>query len=106
MSENDNYILPDNASMLCNENGSHHLVDKELDECFLQFGSFLSMTQNKKINQTNYLLILIENKNLREVLMQMTGIDTFQELVKEMVVRYPLLCKSKAINARIKNGKH
>jgi len=105
MNENNNYVLPDNATMCCHKNASHHLGDKELDECFLQFGSFLTMFQDKKVNQVNYLLILIENQNLREILLQMTGLESFQELVKEMVLRYPLLCKSKAINTKIKKWK-
>lgn len=105
MNEN-NYTIPDDASMLCNENGSHYLDNKELDECFLKFGSFLSMIQNKKMNQINYLLILIENKNIRDILLHITGIETFEELIKEMVYRCPSLCKSKLISTRIKNAKH
>jgi len=104
INEND-YTLPSNASMTCNQDASHYLGNKELDECLLQFGSFLSIIQVKKVNYTNYLLILVENEQIREILLEMTGIDTFEELVREMIVRYPILCKSKVVSSRIKKWK-
>lgn len=104
INEND-YILPNNASMTCDQDASDYLGNKELDECLLQFGSFLSIIQVKKVNYTNYLLILVENEQIREILLEMTGIDTFEELVREMIIRYPILCKSKVISSRIKKWK-
>jgi len=105
MNESNEYVLPIDVSMVCHQTGFEQLGDKDLDECFLYFGSFLSMIQNKKVSQTNYLLFLIEKPELRETLMQMTGIETFQQLIKEMAIRYPLSYKSKIVNRGIKKWK-
>jgi len=87
-------------------NALNAINNKELDECLTKFGSFLSIVQTKKVNPTNYLLILINDSTIRNILLQITGIDTFEELVRELIVRYPILCKSKIIRNQIKRVKH
>ena len=105
--KNDN--IPEQI-VLTNEAVNHNsalsfINSKELDECLVKFGSFLSIVQTKKINPTNYLLILVSDSNIRNILLQITGVDTFEELVRELIVRYPILCKSKIIRNQIKRIK-
>lgn len=90
-----------------NHNSALNIINvKELDDCIIKFGSFLSIVQTKKINATSYLVILLKNEKLRSILLEMTGIDTFQELVREMMSRYPILCKSKIVYSNIKKKKN
>ena len=60
MNESNEYVLPIDVSMVCHQTGFEQLGDKDLDECFLYFGSFLSMTAF--IPSTN-LSILIDSKS-------------------------------------------
>lgn len=90
-----------------NHNNALSIINhQELDDCIIKFGSFLSIVQAKKINITGYLIILIKDENIRNVLQIMTGIDTFQELVREMMIRYPILSKSKIVYASVKKKKN
>jgi hypothetical protein len=103
MSDNkvqEDYCLTNEA--ITHNNALSVINNKELDECLVKFGSFLSIVQTKKINPTNYLLILVSDSTIRNILLQITGIDTFEELVRELIARYPILCKSKIIRNQIK----
>ena len=89
-----------------NNNVINNINEKEFNEFILKLGSFLSIVNSKKINQTQLFLHILENKNLQEVSLHITGIDTLEEFVRELILRYPILYKSKIVKTQLsKNAK-
>jgi len=85
-----------------------YLAERELDMIVLKLGSLLSILQNKKTNQAKLLIALIQSITFRNCALQLADIDNFQELVNNLIERYPTLCKSKivtiALTKRNSNG--
>ena len=80
----------------------HKIKEKEFNDALLSFGSFVSIIKNKRINQTMLLIEIIENKSSREVFMDITDIDNLQFLIYNLIIRFPILCKSKVIKNKLK----
>lgn len=94
-----------NNSILQNINASdpiYQLNEQEFDEALLYFGSFISIINNKRINQTMLLVTLLENEKHRQCFKLISGIDENQTLLYNLIIRFPVLCKSKIIKCKIK----
>lgn len=83
-------------------NPLYNIKNDEFDAALLQFGSLLSMVKNKRINQTMFLLELIENELQRECFKNLCGIDKSEVMFYNIIIRFPVLCKSKIIQTRLK----
>ena len=80
----------------------HKMNEKEFNLSLLKFGSFISIIKNKRINQTMLLIEIIENMDARLVFMGISDIDNLQYLVYNLIIRFPILCKSKVIKNKLK----
>jgi hypothetical protein len=80
----------------------HRINEGEFDSSLLQFGAFVSILKNKRINQTLLLSELLEKEQYRECFTSISEIDDNYVLIKKLVEKYPILCKSKIIKNKIK----
>ena len=86
-----------------NLNDPIHIIDqKEFDLSLLKFGSLVSIKKNKKINQTMLLQLILEDESYREIFKGISEIESDYNLIKNLVIRFPILCKSKIIKNKIK----
>lgn len=87
-------------------NPYNQLSEKEFDIILTKVGSFLCLTQNKNINPTTLFLLIMENNNIRLLLMEMTSSPSIIPILKSILTRYPNLIKSKMLkNKAIKLNK-
>ena len=89
-----------NANPICQIN------EKEFDSALLQFGSYISIVKNKRINQTMLLILLLDNKDVRDIFKYISGIENTQMLLYNLILRFPVLCRSKIIKNKIKEISH
>jgi len=80
----------------------YKIKEKEFNEALITFGSFISIIKNKRINQTMLLIEIIENETVRKIFMDITDIDNIQFLIYNLIIRFPILCKSKVIKNKLK----
>jgi len=83
-------------------NPLYSINEKEFNESLLKFGSFLSILKNKRINQTMLLLFVLENEDYRNCFKNISEIDNIQILLYNLIIRFPILCKSKIIKNKVK----
>lgn len=80
------------------------MASAELDTIILQMGSLLSILQNKKTNVAKLLITSFIDTDFQTTFKQLSELSSSVEILKELVDRYPTVCKSKiVINAL---GKH
>ena len=78
----------------------------EFDKYILMYGSLLCMIENKSLNFQNFIIKLLENKQVITELMQITGTSNTYDLLLVILNRFPHLCNSKSIeNHLIKHGR-
>ena len=98
-----NFIDNDTVISKINDtNPIHYMNQKEFDAALLKFGALLSILRNKRINQTMLLQVLLEDEDFRESFKLISEIDNEHTLIKNLVLRFPILCKSKIIKNKIK----
>lgn len=78
------------------------LNENEMESLTLIYGSFLSILINKKINHANMLLMMVENKKIRECFKLLIDIESDNVLIHNLIIKYPVLCKSKTIKSKLK----
>lgn len=71
------------------------IIESELTHILNKLGSLLYILTNKKVNHTKLLYELIKNKNFRSIALNLTTINTFEQLVSEIIRRYPDVVRSK-----------
>ena len=91
----------DSSRKIMYTNALDHMNNHELDVSITRFGAFLSVIQTKKISPAGLLLYLVENRDITSIFLKVTGIDTFEQLVRELMVRFPILYESKVISTKI-----
>ena len=84
-----------------NNNPLYQIKEIEFDMVLLKFGSFVSMLKNKRINQTMFLVELLESETHRECFKFLSGIEETDVLFYNLIIRFPVLCKSKIIKNKI-----
>ena len=82
----------------------HTITDRELDMVILKMGSLLSILQNKKTNHAKMLIMLVNNERFRRCFLQIADLDSFQQLVRALMEKYPTLCESKVVSGALKRG--
>lgn len=91
----------ESSDIINHTNATDHINNHELDIIITRFGSFLSIIQTKKISPANFLLYMVENKKIVDILLEVSGIPTFEQFVRELMERYPILYESKVISTKI-----
>jgi len=71
------------------------LYNKEVALNILNFGSFLSIINNKKINPVFLFTSVLESLSLRQLFVEITGTDNEKESLLNLLHFYPSLIKSK-----------
>lgn len=71
------------------------ICTKEYIEGVLLFGSFVSMIYNKKINASGLFTAVLQDKELREAFIHITGSKDAHEAFLGLLQLYPNLVKSK-----------
>ncbi len=87
---------------ISNENPLNKIQDKELDVLILKLGSFLSILNNKKVNQAKLLVTIVKDKHFRDCVFKLTEIDNLRQIVEALIEKYPSLYKSKIISKSLK----
>jgi hypothetical protein len=85
-----------------NTNPIYLIKEAEFDDALLKFGSLISMLKNKRINQTMLLVELLDSEEYRECFKALSGIEKTDVLFYNLIVRFPVLCKSKIVKTKIK----
>ena len=72
---------------------SHDLEELEFNDITLKFGSFLSMTENKCLNHISTIAIIIKNKEMQQIYLQLLGTDNLFECIQMFIQNTPNLYK-------------
>ena len=98
-----NDLYSDNSILqsINNNNPLYQIKESEFDDVLLKFGSLISMLKNKRINQTMFLVELLDSENHRECFKVLSGIEETRTLFYNLIIRFPVLCKSKIIKTKI-----
>ena len=84
-----------------NNNPLYQIKEAEFDDVLLKFGSLVSILKNKRINQTMFMVELLDSENHRECFKILSGIEESRVLFYNLIIRFPVLCKSKIITTKI-----
>ena len=101
MKKYDSFINTGLAASIQNNDPIYNINEKEFDRSLLKFGALVSMLQNKRINQTNLLILLIEVPEYLKCFQMISDVDNPQMLIYNYIMRYPILCKSKTISQKL-----
>jgi len=83
-------------------NPVYKMNEKEFNHSLLKFGSFVSILKNKRINQTMLLALVLEYPEYQESFKGVSEIDNIRVIIYNLILRFPILCKSKIIKNKIK----
>lgn len=72
---------------------SHDLEELEFNDITLKFGSFLSMTENKCLNHISTIAIIIKNKEMQQIYLQLLGTDNLYDCIQMFIQNTPNLYK-------------
>ena len=89
-----------------------HIIDdpytilerKDIIHKFLTLCSFVSISENKKLNLANVFLLVLKEKRYRELFKEGLLLDNNFELVKIFLLHDPYLYKSKYITKYLKKN--
>lgn len=76
-------------------NSLEQICSKEYVNGVLTFGSFLSILNSKRINPSTLFNSILENLELRELFIEITGSENTKEALLGLLQLYPALIKSK-----------
>lgn len=71
------------------------IYSKEFIDGVLKAGSLISMLENKKINTTLLLSLLLENSDYQDFFTEITSSENFKDAVLSLLYLHPSLVKSK-----------
>ena len=101
MNSSNTNFFEDNTS----NNPLDGITEKELELIILKLGSFLSILENRKVNQAKLLINILKSDLFCNVCLKLSELDNNQLLIKNIVYKYPTLCKSKVIYRAINNAR-
>jgi hypothetical protein len=61
----------------------------------MKFGSFLSIIHNKRLNPSAVFVTILENKDIRDMFIEITNSENMHEALLGLLQLYPPLLKSK-----------
>jgi hypothetical protein len=76
-------------------NSLEQICSQEYIRGVLVFGSYLSILHNKRINPSTFFNSILENLELRELFIEVTGSENTKEALLGLLQLYPALIKSK-----------
>lgn len=68
---------------------------KEYILAVIKFGSFLSILHNKRLNPSTVFVLILENKEIRDLFIEITNSESTHEALLGLLQLYPPLLKSK-----------
>jgi len=71
------------------------ICTKEYIQGVFKFGSLLSILHNKKINPSTVFVTILENKEIRDLFVEVTHSDNAKDALLGLLQLYPPLLKSK-----------
>jgi len=71
------------------------ICTKEFILNVFRFGSFLSIVHNKRLNPATIFVTILENKEIRDMFIEVTNSENDQEALLGLLQLYPPLLKSK-----------
>ena len=83
------------GSFISQTNPYHRLRSLEFLQCVLSFGSLLSMLYDKKINIAGMFILILENREIRNLFVEIVEVDSDYEALLGLLQLYPSLLKSK-----------
>lgn len=83
-------------------NPLEQIYSKEFAEGLLKAGSLISMLENKRVNTTGLLSLLLEKKDYQDFFVEITASKTFKQAILSLLYFYPSLVKSKITKAIIR----
>lgn len=78
-----------------------NIIEQETDRYVLLIGSLITILQNKRVNHTNLIIYILDNKEIHDLLINIIGVDSLQQLLQIIFRRYPQLNSSKTISRHI-----
>lgn len=95
--------IPHDSSTQMNDEDrpSYMMEEMEFENQITALGSFLTIIKNKKINPTHMVLVLFEDQEIQKFFIKLTGLDSFESLMYNILRKYPQLCKSKTVKTKI-----
>jgi len=88
------------------DNPIYKINEKEFNQSLISFGVIVSILKNKRINQTMLLTIILEHENFRNCFKYISEINDDYTLISNLVIRFPILCKSKIVKNKIQELLH
>ena len=82
---------------ILNSDPSYQVYKKEYDHLFLSFCTLVCHVHNKKMNLPNIFIVLLKNRELRDVFKQLISIESNYDLFKKFLEYDSTLYKSKYI---------
>lgn len=86
-------------------NPSQDIIDRESEHILLSFCSFCTLLKGKKLSFQNVFILVLQDKELRNILRGLLGVDSDFEIVKIFLDYDPTITKSKYITKYINNNK-
>ena len=80
-----------------NELPSTGIISQETEHILLSFCTLCTMLKGKKMSFQNVFIMVLENKELRDILTEMLCIESNYELVKMFINHDPLITTSKYV---------
>lgn len=84
---------------------SQSIIDKESEHILLSFCSLCTLVKGKKLSFQNVFVLMLEDKQLKNTLKKLLGVDSDYELFKIFLDYDPTITKSKYITKFINNKK-
>jgi hypothetical protein len=81
------------------------LVNYEREHLFLAFCSYVTLIHAKKLNLANVFLLVLQNKNLRDLFKLYCDVDNDYAVVQAFLAFDPSLHKSKYVMKYLNNSK-
>lgn len=75
---------------------------REFVEGVMKAGSLISVMENKKINTTALLTLLLENSDYQKFFTEITSSDSFKEAIMSLLYLSPSLVKSKITKSLVR----
>ena len=71
----------------------YNIEEQEFNDITLKFGSFLSMSENKCLNHISVIAILIKDKDMQQIYLQLLGSNNIYECIQQFIQNTPNLYK-------------
>lgn len=84
---------------------SQNIIDCESEHILLSFCTTTTLLCGKKLSLQNVFILILENKDLRDILKNLLGVDTTYDIVRTFLNFDPTITKSKYITKYINNKK-